>query len=300
MFLENIPLIVLCLGSFFGLGIANGILKISTDGRGIFKTLITRDIVSILILLPFFLKVFKETNWEFLPIAIAIGLGIILAVASFNFSTAIRIGNAGVVSAVGNSYVFLTIGLSTLFLKEGLTSLQIGLGLITILGVILLSLKNGKNKSNKVSFHKGVPRALVAMFIWAGMYAIIIYPISKIGIFPTAFLMTSSILTSITVISLIKGFDKPKNTHKFNFSKTSLLLINILIGILVSISLIFLVLAVQRNQVGLMSVFTGANPIIVVVFGLIFYNKVQEKLTLRQWTGLFISITAIIFLSLLK
>ena len=279
------PLFLFGLGAWLFFGTANFLGKTPLNAIGIYRTMVVRD--SIILLLFLAALAFTPVDWQLWPVLIAFGVGIIQSFATSNFFEGLRTGNPGIVSAISNSYVFLTLALSALVFNEGLSAGQLAAGAASGIGVLLLIFP--KKPGERISAAKGAGRAVITMLCWAFMFALFVWPSKTIGVIPTVALMeTGYLATTLITIRAKGGFDRPLEPEK----KKHLLTAGA-VGILVGSALFCLVGGLRTGQTGYMSVFTSASPLLTVILARAFY---KDKLQTSQAVGLFITMTALALL----
>lgn len=279
-------------GVIFGLlamffyGVGNAIAKVPISQIGSRKTIFFRNTSIVVILLSITLIFRDKITLDPMYIGIAALVGIAGYVPMFYLFKAIKVGKLGVIMPVANSSVIFTILLSIIFYSETLSITQIVAVMMIIAGIIIYSIdfKDLKN-SHLFKLSSGLPYALVTCVGWGFFAFLFKIPVTVLG--P---ILTSLILESVVLIS---SFIHLKGDIKLP-RKTSLapLIMNGVFGAFATLSF---ALGVQVSLVSIVAAITGANPLIAALYGIIFY---KEKLDIKQWIALPLTVTGIIIIAL--
>lgn len=126
---------------------------------------------------------------------LAIALGALLVVGTLFYFKALEIGNASLVGAIGGSFIVPTIILSMIFFGEKISLAQAAGILMTLFGIISVSLK-----LDNLKIDKGIFFVILASSLWGVYYGFIRIPVESIGWFwtyyPTNFLFLPFLISA--------------------------------------------------------------------------------------------------------
>ena len=273
--------------AMIGYGLSNAIAKSPIRNIGSKKTVFYRNLFVTLMLLPL-LFIFPAESYKLSYLLIAVLISIIGYLPLVIFYKAMKYGKVGVVSPIAGSAVIITVLLSIIFFNEVLTITQSFAMLLTICGIILISLdfKNFKS-SHLFDLSSGAPYALVACLLWGLVFFLFKIPVMLIGPVLTSFIIEAGItFTSAGHIAFSKkSFTLPnKKDLKHIF----------LIAFFGAIGTLFYTLGLKASYVSIVAVLTSANPLVATLYGKVIY---KEKLKASQYIAILFILAGIILIS---
>ncbi len=196
-----------------GWGTGDFLAKLSSDKIGYLRTALYMQLVSGVFLIFFSLPDMPHL-WQYpLATAGAAGLGVISLVGLLALYKGFQIGKLSIVSPIVSGYPALTSLLAVLLLGEALTSMR-SLGVVvTISGVILVSVKSKSAAEAKTTSRgSGIVYALLAFAVFGLLYLAIKLVVVQLGVW-LPILMLRWVSASILAISMIasgRNFAPPK------------------------------------------------------------------------------------------
>ncbi len=197
----------------FGWGTGDFLAKLSSDKIGYLRTALYMQLVSVVFLIFFSLPDMPRL-WQY-PVATAgaAGLGVVSLVGLLALYKGFQIGKLSIVSPIVSGYPALTSLLAVLLLGEGLTHI-LSLGVVvTISGVVLVSVQSKKAAEVETTPRgSGIAYALLAFAAFGFLYLAIKLVVVWLGVW-LPILMLRWVSASILAISLIvsgRSFAAPK------------------------------------------------------------------------------------------
>jgi uncharacterized membrane protein len=282
--------IILALMAFFSWGISDIFGGLVSRKFGGYSSAFWSEVICILIAslyIPFTYQQLSKITLEsviWLLILIPVGL-----LPFITFYEGLRVGNASLVGTIAGSFGSLVVILSVIFLGERINTAQVISMVIIFTGVILSSLNFNNLKAKQILTDKGIPYALISFFLWGIYFTFIKIPVRNFGWFwPSYF--------SWCGFPLILLFMKVKSV-KLQFIKGNKYLIFVTINALLQILGLFSYnLASTKGQTAIVAPIASSYP---VLFAVLAYFVFKDRLSKQQVMGVIITLTGIIFLSIL-
>lgn len=280
-----IPLLF-SLGAMFCWGILYFFTTKLTRTSGPFTSLFFLQLLGIpflLLLVPFI-----HQPISMLGIISFVAMGIFDTCVWLLFLYATKIGNLSIMVSISRASILVTVALSVLFLHESLTIWKIISILMTLVGLIFLSIDfSHKGRTNKTTVFKGVPLILLEA-LGAGIYMFLVGPLVRdYGWYNSSLIIRVAITITALVIISFQGkkieFGKVPWIYAFGaalFDVVGFSLYNI---------------AVARYEVSYVSIIASSSSLVTVGLSYIF---LKEKLNKYQIGGFFLTIIGILFLQI--
>lgn len=221
----------------------------------------------------------------------AAGLNSLVVAGTVLYFKALEEGNASLVGAVGGSFSIPVVVLSLLFFGERISSWQAVGIVLTVIGVILVSLKFQemlKIRSQAIFLEKAVQYVLLAVVLWGIYYTFIRIPVETIGWFwsyyPANFYFLAFILLGKIEKETIWVVFKNKNT----------LLPVVAFVILITMAQFSYNLGLLYGYTSIVAPIAGAYPVLFVFLARIIF---KEPLTKQQSLGIVSSLLGILLIS---
>lgn len=222
---------------------------------------------------------------------LALILGLLLAGGTMIYFKALQVGNASLAGAIGGSFAVPVVILSMLFFGERLSFVQLVGIFLTIIGVILSSLKLQDLKSNNLRdlfSDVSVKYVLIAVLFWTVFYTFIRIPVERIGWFWSFYPANYFFL-----ILLILGKIKKDSLMIFQDKRT---MVNIILAmILILIAQFSYNIGITRGFTSIVAPVAGAYPMLFVLLARVVF---KEKLTNQQKLGIISSLAGIVLISI--
>lgn len=211
-------------------------------------------------------------------------------VGVFLYFRAFEVGNVSLAGTIAGSYALVTIPLAMILFGERLNTFQLlGIGCI-LLGLILASLKEDAIKeirTGKVFSDPAVPLALTTMVFWGIDWAIVRFPVERIGWYWAGFPFYMFFLV-LPLIKLVKW-------DVFSMSLKRNILAAVFLGSLFTVVANYsLNLGITYGYSSIVAPIAGLSPVLFVILAHFFF---KEKLTRRQMGGIVLSLLGIALIS---
>jgi len=200
-------------------------------------------------------------------------------------------GSVTVTGVVGGSFPAVTTLVALIFFGESISSFQ-GLAVaLIIFGVILASMSGKLSEFSKQLKTSGTLFALGAFFFWGVYFALVRIPIEKVGYFLPQY--TSSYIGTLMFALLAY---KTKSFKEVS-SKPNLAWLIALTALMQVAGSIFFNYAISKGQTAIIAPIAGSSP---AVFVFLAYFIFKEKLAVKQWVGIALTLSGIITLSIIS
>lgn len=136
-----------------------------------------------------------------LLIALA-GLGLVSIVALYE---GMRAGNAALAGALAGSYSWLTVVLALLLFGETLSRPEVGALLLTVGGVVLVSVEPHALRTGRLLSDRAVPFGLLSMSALGVYFAVVRVAVRRLGWFWPAFLPAFVALPALYLVMHVRG-----------------------------------------------------------------------------------------------
>jgi transporter family protein len=278
--------LLLSLGAMIGWGILNFIMAKLSRQTGPFASLFFLQLLGIpflVLLLPF---IHQPISLQGILSFTALGIFDTCVFLLFLYAT--KIGNLSVVSSISRASILVTVVLSVIFLHEPLTSWRIVSILMTLIGVILLSVDfSNKDKSHKASLFKGVPLVLLEA-VGVGIYMFLVAPLVRdYGWYNSSLIIRIAITITVFIMMIVQGKQVHLNKNLWPYAVAAAL------SDVIAFSLYNI--AVARYDVSYVSIVTSSSSI--VTLGLAYFF-LKEKLNRFQLFGFFLTVIGIVVLQI--
>ena len=248
---------------------------------GHFETLFHRTIISVTILIIFFVIV-SEFTWDFLMILLSILSGIIAFFGVYTITKAFSI--SGTISIVVLNVVTILVGqlFSLLFFKSEIIlpvyTLQI------LFSILIIALLNNFS----LNINKGIKLGLVSSLCFGFSYPLLGIPIKVLGNVQSTMIQESSVFLCIILWGL--------SQNKLQFKKEIILKKEILLlGLITSICLLLYFYSYTLLPVYKVNLISNFYPVSAMIFS---YFIFKERITKIQFIGVVLSLLLLIHLSL--
>ena len=271
-------------------GCSDFILTIPIRKIGTLKTILIRNIISILLVTPvgFHLYFTDRMTISLLNLLIVLMSSLLFILAYYFFMKGFEIGSISLVSPIGGAYSIITVLLALIFLGESLSNLKMLAVCLMILGVFFTS--SDITKLRNIKSQKGLKESILAM-VGFGLSMFILGFASKrldsITLFEYA---TLSQAFFFVVLSLLKGGRYQKGDINFK-----LFLIFILQATIVNVGWFAYIYGVGQDLVSIVTPISSLLPGVTVILALIFY---KEKLVANQKLGIFAILVGVYLISI--
>ena len=210
-------------------------------------------------------------------------LGLIDMIGFLTMYKSIHSKGVSLTAPIINSWAIVSVTLSMIFYGERISFLQLIAILCIIFGIFIVTLKK-----EKFHFDKTFTIALISMLTWGVFFFLLKIP----NLVFNAILVTAAVKLLTLPFSLPLIFKKKINLLK---TKTSVLLIIILAGILDAAGFLAFNSALKISPVSLISPIIAAAPVLIAIMGVFF---LKEKISKRQTIGIIITVLGLITISL--
>lgn len=286
--------LILSVNTMICWGISNALMKRPSLSIGSARAIRMRQFTMIAIALSAYL-LFNETLlpspvWSLFSFL----LGMFGYVPFYFFCQALQIGRVGIVHAIGNSFPLIVALLSTTYLGASLSTLETGGILISMSGVMLLSLaKSGKQKSQPIEagMHaKACFFSILACVLWGIFFTLAQIPNANIGFLAnTLLIQTGCLLAAELHISL-------EDISKKNISR-KVLRAGFFAGILAIAGSFSFYKALIIGNPSVVTAFAGSSPLIASLFS---FLLLKETLNKKEILGIGLAVFGVILLSMSK
>ena len=293
--------ILFALLTMLGFGLNSAFSKRPTDYYGPSKAILLRNITVVLILLPIVVVVFTKVEFNFLGILMGIGWGVIGYIPILYFMKGLEKGKLGVVVPISKTKVIWTIFFAMIILKEFISLTQGALIFLIMVGVILLTKKQGQAIISSDTLKHGAFEALVAAFLWAIWFVVYKLVVSSIGIFPAAFTVELGVLIgAVSHVLFRMKFKKEKLVHENKKvygkgDRKSIIFELIAAGLFTAVGTTSFAFSISYIPVSLASAIVAANPIIALSYG---HIRLHERFSKQEGIGILIIVIGIVAISL--
>ena len=250
-----------------------------------FSALIVRYLFGVVLLflfIPFFTD-FVFPSIDFIPYILFTTL--IGSAAVIFYYKAVKETKVSLVTAITKNYFLVTIIFSFLFLQETLSLIQIFAVILIVFALLLLSFE--KNKL-KFKIEKGVLYSFLTFIGWGAYFAMIKPIVLILNPFNTTLITETMIFFMILIYSL-------STKKEINLSETKSNLFLLTGTVFLTIGLVAYYISIELIGASLSAVVIATSPLITAMLARIF---LKEKLVLRQYFALLLSVTGIILLFL--
>ena len=259
-------------------GCGDFILTIPIRKIGTLKTILIRNILTILIVSPLAAYVFflNPISLTLLDIFVILCSSLLFSVAYYFFMKGFEIGNLSLVSPIGGAYSIITVFLALIFLGESLSYTQALAVFLMILGMVFTS--SNITEIKNIKSQKGLKEALLAM-IGFGISMFVLGFISKRMDSLSLFVLASlSQAFFYIALSILKGgyIDK----KDLNIRLLSIFFIQ---TIFVNIGWFAYIYGVGKDLVSVVTPISSLLPGVTVILAMVFY---KEKLGTSQKLGI--------------
>lgn len=268
-------------------GFGDFFIQKCTRKIGNLESLAYIGIVGTVLLIPFMVKEFHLlSNHKNLILLFA--LGIITFISAILDFEALKRGKLSVIDVIFEIELPVVIALSFIFLRESLTATQFLLIFLILIGVIFTATKSLKSWSSK--FEKGLIFAVLSALTMGVVD--FLTGISSREVSPLMAIWVPWVIFSIISLAVII---KRKGSKKF--LKDGLKFKNIIITmcILDTAAWIFYSLALQHEQISIITAITESYPALALFLG-VALNK--EKIGWHQYIGAIVALGASVILGL--
>lgn len=261
----------------FGWGTGDFLAKLSSDRIGYLRTTLYMQIVSGIFLIFFSLPDLPRL-WQY-PAATAgaAGLGIVSSVGLLALYRGFQIGRLSVVSPIVSGFPALTSLLAVIVLGEVLSEGRILGVIVTISGVILVSLQIQKKRAgNTTPLTSGVLYAIAAFVLFGVLYLAIKLVVVPLGVW-LPILMLRWVSASVLAISLFAS------GRSFSFPNSSSFRLVGSVGVLDTLGNIAFNFGVISGSVAVVSTLSGLFS--AVTIGLA-WVRLRERFAWHQLVGI--------------
>lgn len=285
----------LTLGIIFGLiacfsaGLSNALVKVPTKELGANKVIFYRNIFNTIFLLIIVLLTLDKATFSPTYILITLGLSFFGYWPMYFFYRAASIGKVGIISPIASANSMIAVILATFLFNEKLSVLQLFSIIVIVVGVILISI-NPKDfdRSSIFKVSSGIPYALLAALGWGIWMALIKIPITHLGPYLTSFIVEAGAL--ITAFFILRG-----SRERLVLQNKKLLNYIIPISLLMVLWSVAYYQGVNVSDVSIVVAISSASPVVVALYGRLFY---KEKLETKQYFSIALLILGIILLGI--
>jgi bacterial/archaeal transporter family protein len=260
-------------------GCSDFILTIPIRKIGTLKTILIRNIMSILLVAPVGFHLFFTDRMAIplLNLLIILTSSLLFILAYYFFMKGFEIGSISLVSPIGGAYSIITVMLALMFLGETLSNLKLLAVSLMILGVFFTS--SDITKLKNIKSQKGLKEAILAM-VGFGLSMFVLGFVSKLldSIILFAYATLSQAFFFV-VLSILKGGRYQKGDLNIK-----LFLIFVLQATIVNVGWFAYIYGVGQDLVSIVTPISSLLPGVTVILALIFY---KEKLVLNQKLGIF-------------
>lgn len=217
----------------------------------------------------------------------------ILFILIFNImAKSSQINGVGVTSVATKMSLVIPVLFAVFYYKEVLSYLQVLGILLALAAVYLASIKNKMRKMDKSHF-----RLPLLVFLGSGIIDTSIKFVQEGFLQPDDYPIFSSTVFGAAAISgfLFIGLKSTKHTTVFNFRS---IIGGFCLGIPNYFSIFFLLRALNHESLNSSSVFTINNVAIVLFSTLLGILLFKEKLSLKNWVGVALSVISIVLVAL--
>lgn len=227
------------------------------------------------------------SDWNMFFLAIL--LNIIHTTGNLSFFRGVEMGSASIVGTISGTFSMVSVILSLIFFKETLTMYQV-LGIVlTVFGVILVSLKNNSFKSiSQIKTDKGVVYGFIALFCWGIYFAFVRIPAEKIGWFWTG-MPLFLIALSLPVMGGLR-----KNMGKIFLDKKGFIATILYMVLCLLIGDLSYNIGILNGFTSIVAPIAGSSTVLFVILSRFVF---KEKLTLQQKVGIISSMVGILLIS---
>lgn len=290
--MENVAFSVVCgLILMFSLGIANAMIKSITQNIGVNEFLFVREsFVSIFLILLFIfnlrLQIFPY-NLNVSHMIFAFLVAIIGYFALNYLYKSYNLTKVGLASPISSFNVVIAICLSVIFLGLRLNIYQVVGVSIIIFGVLLVKFEP---KSLAVKLHKndirGINFAFLSSILMGAFLFLIQIPTKVLGPILTPIMSEANGVLVAKIFML-------KNNQTISFPTKKALIQTLGACLLIAIASVALYYGLSKGNAGIILALYSANPVVVTVYGAIFYN---ERLHLKQYFAIFFLILGVVII----
>lgn len=281
--------IIFGLLALFGGGISNALVKIPSQKEGVNKTVLYRNFFITIFLGVLVLFTLDQAHFDWRYILFTIGLAIFGYIPMYFYFKATTVGKIGVVSPVSAGNTLIAIIIAIVFFHDKLSGYQYLAIAIILAGIGIISLNIREFKASQIfKIESGVPYALIAALGWGIWMPLVKVSIDHLGPYLASFIVELTIF-------LLALFLVARSKEKLTLKNQSSLLYLIMISIFVLIWEIGYYMGLQIADVSIIVTLSSASPIVVTLFGRIFY---KEKLSLKQYFAIALIIVGIVLISI--
>jgi drug/metabolite transporter (DMT)-like permease len=291
---DSVLVVFLSLATMICWGIANGLMKRPSLSIGSARAIRIRQYTMTACALLVYLLVSGFSLPSFFWGGVSLLLGMFGYVPFYFFCQALQIGRVGIVHAIGNSFPLIVAFLSVTFLGVTLTLFQILGIIISISGVITLSL--GKNRTAttvdiELSNHlRACLLSVCACILWGLFFTLVQIPNSVIGfVSHTLIIQTGCLVAAELHIYMAR-------IPRRNISK-KVLLNGFFAGTLAIIGSFSFYKALSLGNPGIVTTFAGSSPVVAAAFGYFFLNETLKR---KEMLGIALAVVGVLLLSTSK
>ena len=274
--------------AMFAWGTSNFLSANSVRKTNISRAFLWSQIVGLIFYLIMALIFFDFSGISFLNVGLILTTGLLIVIGGSAFFKGLQIGYLSIISPIASASAVITVILSLIFLKEVLSFSQAAGISLAILGAILTSFKfHDLIRLNFKKYAVGAEYALIAMFAFGIQIVLIDVLVSDLGWFLPIILIRATVvfymLSYLTLTKKDRSF--PKNAAKFIIPG----------GIMQSVALLSISIAVSTDLTAVVAPISSAFPIIAIILARIFFKEILE---LNQKIGIVVVISGILLLTI--
>lgn len=226
---------------------------------------------------------------------LTLGVGLLLVVLSafqaiggVCFLFGMKQGSPMLTGIIAGSFPVVTIIVGMVLFQELPTVIQFAAIILILVGIVFASAHGSIRQLVRAAHSSGVGYAFGAMVLWGIYFALIKIPVHEVGLFVPQY--ASSVIGLIIYVMLARQL-RVKNTKKVP-KGIGLVVVSTFAMVVASLAYNY---AITSGPVSLVAPIAGSSPVIFVVLA---YVVFREKLTLRQWLGVLLTVTGIVLISL--
>jgi drug/metabolite transporter (DMT)-like permease len=212
----------------------------------------------------------------------------LVSLGYLSFVKGMSLGSVTLTGVIGGSFPALTTLLALFLFHEHLTAIQALAVVLVVAGIVLSSLEDSPRTVLKAIKGTSLFYALGAFLLWGIYYAVVRFPVDRIGWFIPQY---SSSIAGLILFPLIAK----RSGEKEMLKPPKLLLLIAAIALLQIGGGMFYSYAISKGSTALVAPIAGSSPAIFVVLA---YFIFKEKLKAVQWIGIACAVIGIVGLSL--
>ncbi len=278
------------LASAIGLGVADVASAVLTRRLGVLRTVFLIQLIAVVGTTAFAVMTAQLSALRVLDLVTLGGLTTVVVFFYVAFYRALQLGPIALVSPIVAAHSIVVVVLAITFLDESISGLQLGAIAATIAGVAIAAVDWRTIRSGTAIMSAGVALAVVVSLM-AGFWQFGISVLSKeLGWFVPVY------LTRVFMVGLLMPAVVVRREWPWRNLGRGLAAMVVAVALLETLSLFAFTRGAEIGIVSIVAAASTAYPVVPIVGGILLF---RERLSVLQFSGLFVAVVGLMGLALL-